>query len=194
MKSYLKPYDIAKMCDDSASPGRRTYSVKCPIHEDKTASLHISQGQKATVLHCHAGCGAQDILDELEVQMQQLYHNYDSETNQDPNTPASLKLTQMMRDSKAPEMLELAPHESLYDVLYAVLEVTSEVWATVYLRWEDELMKPFPEQIDERNMMDAICQDLLEDHIQKGWKWTPQRRVILLTKLHNEWAKGRPRE
>ena len=194
MTGYLTPFDIALMLDPTVPPDRRSYSLKCPTHQDKTASLHISQGQRATVIHCHAGCETQDILDELELPIQRLYHNYDPNPHNQPNSDASLKLVQMIRDSKAPDMIELAPHESLYDVLYAVLDVLPEVWTTVYYWWEDELVKPFLDQIVQRNMIDAICGDLLADHIDKGYVLTPQRRVVLLTKLHNEWARGRSHE
>ncbi len=37
--------------------------TRCPVHDDRKASLSISPGQNGkTVLHCHAGCAATDIL------------------------------------------------------------------------------------------------------------------------------------
>jgi hypothetical protein len=34
------------------------WSARCPAHEDRRASLSISQGDNGgAVLHCHAGCG-----------------------------------------------------------------------------------------------------------------------------------------
>lgn len=193
MEGYLKPYDIARLCTDAPlTIGRDAYTVPCPAHQDATSSLRVSIGRRATVMFCHAGCSLDDILIELEVPMVKLYHDYNKgmHTNQDSDT----RLAGMMKGRRPHTMLELDPHESLYDVLYAVLKVSAEVWATVYLRWESELVKPFPEQFDQRKMLDAILLDLLEDHRDLGYEFTPQRRVILLTKLQNEWAKGKSHE
>ncbi|GEM_PF-2886310 len=45
----------------SNSAGRTVYAAKCPSHDDRTASLSISEGQDGRVLiHCHAGCGTQN--------------------------------------------------------------------------------------------------------------------------------------
>lgn len=41
----------------------RTWSLKCPAHEDRVASLSASTGDDGrTLLHCHAGCATADIL------------------------------------------------------------------------------------------------------------------------------------
>jgi hypothetical protein len=40
-----------------------SWMARCPAHEDGTASLHISRGDKhPIVLKCHAGCDPVDIL------------------------------------------------------------------------------------------------------------------------------------
>lgn len=35
---------------------QRTGMCRCPAHDDKTASLHVSDGRKRVVFYCHAGC------------------------------------------------------------------------------------------------------------------------------------------
>jgi len=47
-------------------PGKqqgRTWALKCPVHDDRVASLSASTGDDGRVLlHCHAGCAVGDIL------------------------------------------------------------------------------------------------------------------------------------
>jgi len=42
-----------------------SYQCTCPIHNDKTASLTISEDKGKLLLHCHAGCDTKDILEEV---------------------------------------------------------------------------------------------------------------------------------
>lgn len=49
----------------------------CPYHEDKTASLTLTMGQKCTLLHCHAGCKAEDVANAMGYKMKDLF--YDTE-------------------------------------------------------------------------------------------------------------------
>ena len=190
MSAYLQPYDIARLCtDEPLLPGHKSYAVKCPAHPDKSASMMVSAGQRATVMFCHAGCSLDDILIELEINMEQLYHDYNKGTPNQADSGA--RLAGMMKKRRAHTILELNPHESLHDVLYAVMDISAEVWAEVYLRWEHELVRPFQEVFDQRNTLDAILLDLLVAHRELGWHWTPAKRAVLLVKLQNEWAKGR---
>lgn len=39
---------------------------RCPAHDDRTPSLSVRPGRTRLLLHCFAGCGAQDILRALE--------------------------------------------------------------------------------------------------------------------------------
>lgn len=46
------------------------YMAKCPCHADRTQSLSIDRkqgrdGRMRVMIHCHAGCGTQDILDRV---------------------------------------------------------------------------------------------------------------------------------
>ncbi len=52
------------------------YMVQCPTHDDKSASLKISDGVKATILYCHAGCSTDVILQKIQVRRAQLFHDF----------------------------------------------------------------------------------------------------------------------
>jgi 5S rRNA maturation endonuclease (ribonuclease M5) len=59
-------------------PGaRRTgdgWSARCPAHEDRNASLSVSEGDDGRALvHCHAGCAVEDILSELSLTVNDLF-------------------------------------------------------------------------------------------------------------------------
>lgn len=45
----------------------------CPSHSDKQASLTISRGERGTVLHCHAGCDPEEIVEAVGLKMSDLF-------------------------------------------------------------------------------------------------------------------------
>lgn len=49
-----------------------SYQCKCPVHNDKKASLTISEQKGKLLLHCHAGCETRDILEEVGLTFQDL--------------------------------------------------------------------------------------------------------------------------
>src|SRR5580704_16446121 len=59
-------------------PGARKagngWSARCPAHEDRKASLSISEGNDGTALvRCHAGCDTSAILSALGLTLADLY-------------------------------------------------------------------------------------------------------------------------
>lgn len=58
---------------------KRRYSNKaqciCPAHEDKQASLTVAQGDKCTILHCHAGCKVDDILQAVGLNIKDTFYD-----------------------------------------------------------------------------------------------------------------------
>lgn len=49
------------------------YQVKCPAHQDRVASLSISNGGGKILLYCHAGCEVQSIVDALGLKIADLF-------------------------------------------------------------------------------------------------------------------------
>jgi DNA primase len=46
----------------------------CPAHDDRSPSLHITEKDNGmTLIHCKAGCGANDVLDAVNLRYSDLY-------------------------------------------------------------------------------------------------------------------------
>jgi hypothetical protein len=56
---------IAYALDPSPVTQTDGYLVRCPCHDDATASLSLRSGTKAILVHCFAGCSRDEILAEL---------------------------------------------------------------------------------------------------------------------------------
>lgn len=56
----------------------RGYTARCPAHEDRTASLSVSEAPDGRVLlHCFAGCGAGDVVAALGLRLGDLFPRRD---------------------------------------------------------------------------------------------------------------------
>lgn len=59
-------------------------TARCPAHDDNQPSLSITRGRDRVLLHCHAGCGTDEILEQLAMSAADLYdHPIDPHTNGD---------------------------------------------------------------------------------------------------------------
>ena len=55
-------FENAKQRSSYSSSESSSWQVRCPCHDDKTASLTITKGRDKWLVHCHAGCDVGDIL------------------------------------------------------------------------------------------------------------------------------------
>lgn len=62
----LAHFQIQKRYGDKAQ-------ARCPCHDDKQASLTITKGRRSTLIHCHAGCNFEDIIQTVGLKKQDLY-------------------------------------------------------------------------------------------------------------------------
>ena len=70
-KEFLKHFDL-----NGATPRNNTINVRCPCHNDKKASLSISQGRNnRIILNCHAGCNYKNILSEVGLTEEDLFND-----------------------------------------------------------------------------------------------------------------------
>lgn len=62
----LTHFQVQKRYGDKAQ-------ARCPCHDDKQASLTITKGRRSALLHCHAGCNFEDIIQSVGLKKQDLY-------------------------------------------------------------------------------------------------------------------------
>lgn len=61
---------------DSPKRSGSGWSARCPAHNDRVASLTVSQGDDGrALLHCHSGCRAEDIASACGLKMQDLFED-----------------------------------------------------------------------------------------------------------------------
>lgn len=68
----LRHFQVIRRHGDSAQ-------CRCPSHPDKQASLTVSKGRKCTLIHCHAGCQLNDILQAAGLKKQDLFYESESQ-------------------------------------------------------------------------------------------------------------------
>lgn len=78
---YTKRLDpIDRFCEALEEAGSRVrpsgdgFSANCPAHDDRNPSLSVTEGDDGRLLvHCHAGCEYQEILDSLHLESGDLF-------------------------------------------------------------------------------------------------------------------------
>ena len=55
------------------SNGKDSYQAKCPCHDDKQASLTISESEGKILMHCHAGCDIGSICEYIGILQSDLF-------------------------------------------------------------------------------------------------------------------------
>lgn len=91
------------------------YSSKCPAHNDKIASLSISDGIKGVILKCHAGCDNNEILPILNLDYSDLFYNIkNSKLKSDKKPPLPFPSSQKETKSACGAYVkrELSPSKS----------------------------------------------------------------------------------
>lgn len=69
-----KALKIVNRLDHCRASGDGKWIARCPAHEDKSPSLSILEKSDGRVLiHCHAGCGALDILASIGLEFDDLF-------------------------------------------------------------------------------------------------------------------------
>lgn len=161
----------------------------CPAHLDRTPSLSIDRGVKGWLMYCHRGCSTKAVMEALDLPVQALYYDYTDTPSTKYDSDVDQDFREWVKGTKPPTRWELKPHQTLQDVLYEVFDVSGDVWATVQFQWEDMLIMPFPQVWEKQSLviLDAICGDLLVDHLDAGWEFTVESRRRLKDKIVEEW-------
>ena len=62
---------LAKL--DGVQAGGGGWVARCPAHGDDNPSLSVSRGEDGRILvHCHAGCSAEDVVQSMGLKMSDL--------------------------------------------------------------------------------------------------------------------------
>lgn len=51
----------------------QNHMALCPAHNDKRPSLSIKELEDKTLIHCFAGCKAEDIMNAIGLELKDLY-------------------------------------------------------------------------------------------------------------------------
>jgi putative DNA primase/helicase len=75
---------------NQATRSGKGWSARCPAHDDRNPSLSISEGSEGKALvHCHAGCGFDDIVEAIGLGRSDLYQADSGGTGHRPPRPSS---------------------------------------------------------------------------------------------------------
>ena len=76
----MSAHDIISRLDFCKATGNGRWAARCPAHDDKSPSLGIrDMGDGRTLINCLAGCGAEDVLSAIGLDMGDLYPPTDKE-------------------------------------------------------------------------------------------------------------------
>jgi len=84
------------------STGQDKWIARCPSHEDKTPSLAIREIDDRILIHCFAGCSANEIVDSVGLDLSDLFPE-----SREPHKPLS-------RPFPASDILRCISFESLF--------------------------------------------------------------------------------
>ena len=71
---------IIEALQNCRKTGENTYQAFCPAHDDRKASLTITDAGDRILMYCHAGCSLQDILNKLGLEEKDLFKNVPNKT------------------------------------------------------------------------------------------------------------------
>jgi len=76
----MSAHDIISRLEFVRPTGKDSYIARCPSHQDSSPSLTIKDvGDGRTLVHCFAGCGANDVLAAIGLELHDLYPPTDRE-------------------------------------------------------------------------------------------------------------------
>lgn len=78
--------DIVSRFQSPKPNGNNSFMVRCPCHDDNQQSLSISEQDGKILLNCFAGCGKEDILHSVGLEMKDLFA--DKPNNNTPKPPS----------------------------------------------------------------------------------------------------------
>lgn len=95
---------IIERLDHCRQTGKDTWIARCPAHDDRSPSLSVKElPDGRTLVHCHAGCGALDVLTAIGLDWENLFPPADQ------NYPAPRR--RASRETVDSLVIEIAEHD-----------------------------------------------------------------------------------
>lgn len=70
----MMPTEIVRIFG-ARKAGRDRWKAKCPCHDDRSRdTLRITEGKRAILIHCWAGCDARDVLGKVGLRFRDLFY------------------------------------------------------------------------------------------------------------------------
>ena len=97
----IKAEELASSIPNSRKIAEGRYVAQCPVHGGGD-SFYISDGDKGTLLYCHAGCSVHSILKALDLNWQDLFGQPGVRRKYDPSNDALVMALyrQQLKDKK----------------------------------------------------------------------------------------------
>jgi putative DNA primase/helicase len=116
----------------SAKKTKGGWSARCPVHDDRKASLSISQGDDGTaLLKCHAGCDTEAVLSAIGLKMADLFPKHGTTPNRNGKPKAKGKTFATAQDAVA----ELERQHGKVSSVWTYYDAQGEPVGMV-LRWD----------------------------------------------------------
>jgi hypothetical protein len=96
------------------------YTAQCPAHDDRMASLSITQGEKGAVLNCHARCETGDIIFALDLTWPAVFDNGGRMDDNDKSLAADLWMPCQKNGCGGHKSAEYQYNDEAGKLLYAV--------------------------------------------------------------------------
>lgn len=121
----MSAHDIVSRLDHCRQVGDGKWMARCPSHDDRGPSLSIKDvGDGRTLVHCFAGCGANDVLTALGLELSDLYpptdRNYPAEKRRQTETVDELVVEIAREDMRNGKRLSGADLERFRQALINV--------------------------------------------------------------------------
>ncbi|MGV9183075.1 AAA family ATPase [Arcanobacterium canis] len=113
--------------------GDNNAQAQCPAHDDRNPSLSVTNGDRNTLVYCHAGCDTNAVLDALKLQPADLYdnpreHHYTySNADGSINRYVSRRIKEQDRRKTLKRFSQKVPDGNIAPVLYRLNEVIEAV-------------------------------------------------------------------
>jgi hypothetical protein len=186
--SYLRPEDIAARLDHARQVGDNKYKGQCPAHQDNSPSLSISEGYKATVMYCHAGCTLDAICGALGIGREILFHDYTPDSA--PSSGLNAILRQMIRDHTPGANLRTISDIML--VAFGADDLAFEGLALVRwdypgladLPYEEAMKRHYP--LVKHSLLNSMLQPWCDANLDRCEDWETIKDAAM-KKIHETW-------